>query len=63
MSRPQARENTRQAAQQYTRLLEVLKSGHLQVVGKRGEKEGQLLVLVQCPEDTLKRLVQRERYV
>ncbi|KAI0741264.1 DUF590-domain-containing protein [Daedaleopsis nitida] len=62
LSKPQARENARQAAQQYTRLLEVLKNGHLQVVGKRGEKEGQLLVLVQCPEDTLKRLVQRERY-
>ena len=44
-------------------LLEVLKNGRLQVVGKRGEKEGQLLVLVQCPESTLTRLVQRERYV
>ena len=61
LSKPQARENARQATQQYTRLLEVLKNGRLQVVGKRGEKEGQLLVLVQCPESTLTRLVQRER--
>ncbi|KAI0630727.1 DUF590-domain-containing protein [Trametes polyzona] len=62
LSKPQARENARQAAQQYTRLLEVLKNGRLHAVGKRGEKEGQLLVLVQCPQSTLTRLVQRERY-
>ncbi|KAI0369810.1 DUF590-domain-containing protein [Pilatotrama ljubarskyi] len=62
LSKPQARENARQAAQQYTRLLEVLKNGRLHAVGKRGEKEGQLLVLVHCPESTLTRLVQRERY-
>ncbi|KAI0333946.1 DUF590-domain-containing protein [Cubamyces sp. BRFM 1775] len=62
LSKPQARENARQAAQQYTRLLDVLKSGRLHAVGKRGEKEGQLLVLVHCPESTLTRLVQRERY-
>ncbi|KAI0761839.1 DUF590-domain-containing protein [Trametes elegans] len=62
LSKPQARENARQAAQQYTRLLEILKNGRLHAVGKRGEKEGQLLVLVHCPESTLTRLVQRERY-
>ncbi|KAL7280570.1 hypothetical protein ACG7TL_005504 [Trametes sanguinea] len=62
LSKPQARENARQAAAQYTRLLEVLKNGRLHAVGKRGEKEGQLLVLVHCPESTLTRLVQRERY-
>ncbi|KAI0675957.1 DUF590-domain-containing protein [Trametes maxima] len=62
LSKPQARENARQAAQQYTRLLEVLKNGRLHAVGKRGEKEGQLLVLVHCPQSTLTRLVQRERY-
>ncbi|KAH9849898.1 DUF590-domain-containing protein [Lenzites betulinus] len=62
LSKPQARENARQATQQYTRLLEVLKNGRLHVVGKRGEKEGQLLVLIQCPQSTLTRLVQRERY-
>lgn len=61
LSKPQARENARQATQQYTRLLDVLKNGRLQVVGKRGEQEGQLLVLVHCPERTLQRLVQRER--
>ena len=63
LSKPQARENARQASQQYTRLLDTLKNGRLQVVGKRGEQEGQLLVLVHCPEQTLERLVQRERCV
>ncbi|EJF64021.1 hypothetical protein DICSQDRAFT_100582 [Dichomitus squalens LYAD-421 SS1] len=62
LSKPQARENARQATQQYTRLLEALGKGRLQAVGKRGEQEGQLLVLVHCPEQTLKRLAQRERY-
>ncbi|KAH9921713.1 DUF590-domain-containing protein [Epithele typhae] len=61
LSKPQARENARQATQQYTRLLDVLKGGRLRVVGKRGEQEGQLLVLIQCPESTLGRLAQRER--
>ncbi|KAI0793794.1 DUF590-domain-containing protein [Fomes fomentarius] len=62
LSKPQARENARQATEQYTRLLEVLKNGRLDVVGKRGEQEGQLLVLLHCPENTLKQLVERERY-
>lgn len=61
LSKPQARENARQATEQYTRLLEVLKNGRLDVVGKRGEQEGQLLVLLHSPENTLKQLVQRER--
>ncbi|OCH96405.1 DUF590-domain-containing protein [Obba rivulosa] len=62
LSKPQARENARQAAQQYTRLLDVLKQGGLRAVGKRGERDGQLLVLVSCPRSTLVRLAQRERH-
>ena len=61
LSKPQARENARQATQQYTRLLDVLKQGGLRAVGKRGERDGQLLVLVSCPRSTLVRLAQRER--
>ena len=63
LTKPQARENARQATQQYTRLLDVLKNGRLRVVGKRGEQEGQLLVLLHCPDSLLHRLVQRERCV
>ncbi|EMD39002.1 hypothetical protein CERSUDRAFT_81791 [Gelatoporia subvermispora B] len=62
LSKPQARENARQATQQYTRLLDVLKQGGLRAVGKRGERDGQLLVLVSCPRNTLVRIAQRERH-
>ncbi|PCH36279.1 DUF590-domain-containing protein [Wolfiporia cocos MD-104 SS10] len=62
LSRPQARENARQAEQQYTKLLDVLKKGGLRAVGKRGENDGQLLVLVLCPRNTLERLAHRERH-
>ncbi|KAH9947024.1 DUF590-domain-containing protein [Amylocystis lapponica] len=62
LSKPQARENARQAERQYTRLLDVLKKGGLRAAGKCGESGGQLLVLVACPQNTLARLAQRERY-
>ncbi|KZT70878.1 DUF590-domain-containing protein [Daedalea quercina L-15889] len=62
LSRRDARENARQAERQYTKLLEVLKAGGLRAVGKRGENDGQLLVLVSCPQSTLARLVKRERH-
>ena len=58
-----ARQNARQASEQYARLLQTLKRGGLQAVGKRGERDGQLLVLVACPGALLKQLAQRERCV
>lgn len=61
LTKPQARENTKQAAEQYNRLLTVLKKGGLHAVGKRGERDGQLLVLVRCPQGTLTQLARRER--
>lgn len=61
--RVQARQNARQASEQYSRLLQTLKRGGLLAVGKRGERDGQLLVLVSCPSTLLKRLAQRERCV
>lgn len=57
-----ARQNARQASEQYGKLLQALKSGGLLAVGKRGERDGQLLVLVQCPSTLLKRLAHRERH-
>lgn len=57
-----ARQNTRQASEQYAKLLQTLKRGGLQAVGKRGERDGQLLVMVSCPPALLKRLAQRERH-
>lgn len=57
-----ARQNAQQASEQYTRLLSTLRKGGLRAVGKRGERAGQLLVLVACPPVVLKRLAQRERH-
>ncbi|KAL4252126.1 DUF590-domain-containing protein [Abortiporus biennis] len=62
LTKTQARQNTREAERQYTKLLEVLKGGGLKAVGKRGEREGQLLVLISCPSVLLKALARRERY-
>ncbi|CCM01832.1 uncharacterized protein FIBRA_03900 [Fibroporia radiculosa] len=62
LSRPQARENARQAERQYSKLLGALSKGGLRAVGKSGENDGQLLVLVSCPQSTLSRLAQRERH-
>ncbi|EIN09636.1 DUF590-domain-containing protein [Punctularia strigosozonata HHB-11173 SS5] len=56
------REDSQQAEQQYTRLLQTLKGAGLYATGRRGEKQGQLLVLISCPQSTLSTLVQRERY-
>ncbi|KAH8103893.1 DUF590-domain-containing protein [Cristinia sonorae] len=61
-SKAQARQNIQAADKQYRRLLDTLRSGGLKAVGKRGEREGQLLVLVSCPPGLLKRLAQRERH-
>ena len=61
LPRRDARENARQAERQYTRLIEILKGAGLRAVGKRGENDGQLLVLISCPQITLARLAQRER--
>lgn len=58
-----ARQNARQASEQYARLLAALARGGLHAVGKRGERDGQLLVLVACPAALLRKLVRRERCV
>ena len=60
--KPLARQNAKQASEQYSRLLQALQRGGLQAVGKRGERDGQLLVMVSCPHALIKRLAQRERY-
>ncbi|KAK7687670.1 hypothetical protein QCA50_008885 [Cerrena zonata] len=61
-SRSHARQVAQQAEQQYVKLLDALQKGALRAVGKRGEREGQLLVLVSCPGPLLKRLAFRERH-
>ena len=39
--KPLARQNAKQASEQYSRLLQALQRGGLQAVGKRGERDGQ----------------------
>ncbi|EKM50205.1 uncharacterized protein PHACADRAFT_264804 [Phanerochaete carnosa HHB-10118-sp] len=57
-----ARQNTKRASEQYEKLLQTLARSGLLAVGKRGERDGQLLVMVSCPPALLKRLAQRERH-
>jgi hypothetical protein len=57
------REDSQHAEEQYSRLLQTLKGAGLHATGRRGEKQGQLLVLIACPQTTLTTLVQRERLV
>jgi len=59
----QAKENIQQAEEQYTRLLNLLKTSGLHAVGKRGEKLGDLMILVKCPQQKLDALARAERFV
>ena len=62
-SKPKLLKDVQKAEQQYARLLETLKIAGLWVVGRQGEKEEHLLVLLWCPLKKLASLMRRERYV
>jgi anoctamin-10 len=61
LSKQQALENARKAEAQYSRVIETLKAAGLRVAGRRGEKQGHLLVLLSCPPSRLSYIMQRER--
>ncbi|KAF8267790.1 DUF590-domain-containing protein [Lactarius quietus] len=61
-TKQQARADANHAEDQYSRLLLSLRNAGLHAVGRRGERQGQLIVLVSCSEPQLLQLVQRERY-
>lgn len=63
LPKEQTRKNAARAERQYTALMDTLTRAGLNAVGRRGENQGQLLVLVTCPPDLLIRLVHRERSV
>jgi hypothetical protein len=63
VNKAQAKENIQQAEEQYTRLLNLLKTSGLHAVGKRGEKLGELMILVKCPQQKLDALARAERFV
>ena len=63
VNKAQAKENIQQAEQQYTSLLNLLKTSGLHAVGKRGGKLGQLMILIKCPQQKLNTLARVERFV
>jgi len=63
LSKQQARENARKAELQYTSLLHTLTEPGFRAVGRRGETQEQLIVLVSCPQRFLRTLAHRERWV
>jgi anoctamin-10 len=56
----QVLDEARKAEGQYSRLIKTLKAAGLRAVGRRGEKQGHLLVFVSCPQSRLSNIVQRE---
>jgi anoctamin-10 len=63
LSKDQTRKIAARAERQYTALIDTLTRAGLKAVGRRGENQDQLLVLVACPPDLLVRLVHCERSV
>lgn len=56
-------ENAQAAEEEYKRLLTSLREAGLHATGRRGGKNGQVLVLVWAPWETLRQMVVKERYV
>jgi anoctamin-10 len=59
---PKSPSNTKNHAEQYTRLLKRLNDAGLYTVGKRGRRQGEILILVRCSERKLDWLARRDRY-
>lgn len=62
INKAQVKKNIQEAEEQYTRLLDLLKTAGLHAVGKRGEKLGDLMILVNCPQQKLNVLATAERF-
>ncbi|KIM72103.1 hypothetical protein PILCRDRAFT_16440 [Piloderma croceum F 1598] len=61
LSKQQTRDDALKAEQQYSVLLETLTKAGLRAVGRRGETQGHLLILIWCPHILLETLAHRER--
>ena len=57
------RTDAQEAETEYTRLLDTIRRAGLRASGKRGQKNGQVLVFLWAPARKLARLVKRERFV
>ncbi|KAL4067152.1 calcium-activated chloride channel-domain-containing protein [Scleroderma yunnanense] len=62
LSKEQVRQSTAKSERQYTALIDTLTRAGLKAVGRRGENQDQLLIMVACPQDVLSKLVHGERY-
>ncbi|KAG2126233.1 calcium-activated chloride channel-domain-containing protein [Suillus clintonianus] len=60
-SKEQVRQNAVKAEKQYSKLIDTLTRAGLKAVGRRGESQGQLLVMVTCPQNVLANLIRCER--
>ena len=60
-SKQKARQDAQDAEDQYACLLTTLRNAGLYAVGRRGEHQGQLILLVSCSGHQLGQLMQRER--
>jgi hypothetical protein len=61
LSKQQSRDDARKAELQYSSLLHTLTKHGLRAVGRRGESQDQLLILVSCSQSLLRTLAYRER--
>ncbi|KAI0060668.1 DUF590-domain-containing protein [Artomyces pyxidatus] len=61
-SKQQAREDAQHAEQEYSRLVDTLHRAGIMAVGRRGERQGQLILLLRCSDRQLQHLVYRERH-
>lgn len=59
-SKQAAQKDAQEAEDQYTRLLDTLHNAGLHAVGRRGEHQGQLILLVSCSGHQLHQLLQRQ---
>lgn len=61
LSKQATRDNAAEAEAEYSRLLATLKEAGFQATGRRGQKNGQIIVLLWTPSSRLSKMVQRER--
>ncbi len=61
ISKQKARQEAQEAEDQYSHLLDTLRRAGLYAVGRRGEHQGQLIILLSCSGRQLHLLLQRER--
>lgn len=60
-SKSRLREETRNAEEEYTKLLRLLESSGLKAVGKAGRRHGEIIVLVHSPLAKLNQLARLEQ--